>query len=123
MHGKSPHPYYYKSKAKAISFPEWSNISGICGRGVLLDYYHYAQHHGIQYYPGETHTLSVSTLEKVAMWEGVDFRAGDILLVRTGWTSWHDSLAADESKKAALTRDKHDHAGLLATEETAEWIW
>lgn len=106
-----------------MNAPEWSNIGGVCGRGVLLDYHAYAQKHGINYSPGDTHVISVSTLDKVAAWEGIDFRPGDILLIRTGWTSWHDSLSGDEAQKTALTRDKHNSAGLLAAEETAEWIW
>lgn len=96
---------------------------GICGRGVLIDYHAYAEAHGIEYCPGDTHNISIQALERVAVWEGVDFRPGDILLVRTGWTSWHDSLANDEAKMIALTRDRHNNAGLLAGEETAEWIW
>ncbi|KAJ3548800.1 hypothetical protein NM208_g820 [Fusarium decemcellulare] len=104
------------------SIHEWSKMGGICGRGVLLDYYAYAQQHGIDYCPGDTHNITVEALEKVATWEKVELLPGDILLVRTGWTSWHDSLT-DKAKKIALTRDKHDNAGLLPAEETAEWIW
>ncbi|KAF4463137.1 cyclase [Fusarium albosuccineum] len=104
------------------SIHEWSKMGGICGRGVLLDYYAYAQKHSIDYCPGDTHNITVESLENVATWENVELRPGDILLVRTGWTSWHDSLI-DEAKKIALTRDKHDNAGLLPSEETAEWIW
>lgn len=89
----------------------------------MLDYYAFARAHGEKYCPGDTNEISVHVLEKVAAWEGVDIRPGDILLVRTGWTEWHDSLAGDEAKMISLTRDKHDSAGLLAGEETAEWIW
>lgn len=101
---------------------EWSAIGGICGRGVLLDYEAFVQARGIKdYCPGNTHPISVKTLEEVAAWEGVQFQPGDILLLRTGWTEWHDSL--DEASQVALTKEKHDNAGLLAEEETAEWIW
>ena len=65
----------------------------------------------------------METLQQVAEWEGVALHPGDILLLRTGWTTWHDSLRGDEAKMIALTRDKHENAGLLAAEETAAWIW
>lgn len=102
----------------------WSKHGGICGRGVLLDYAAYAAAHGIRYSPGESHAITAAVLDKVAAWEAVDLRAGDVLLVRTGWTAWHDAL--DEAGLAALTRDRQNHAGLAtgeAGETTAAWIW
>ena len=90
---------------------------------MLLDYYAYTKAHGIDYFPYKRHEITIADLEKVAAWEGVSFQPGDILIIRTGWTEWHDSIADDDEKKIELTRDKHDSAGLFAGEETAEWIW
>lgn len=93
---------------------------------MLIDYYAYAQAHKnkIQYCPGDTIAISVADVEAVAAWEGVTFRAGDILVLRTGWTQWHDALKDDDPAKfIAKTHDAHNNAGLLASEETAAWIW
>ncbi|KAL1894055.1 hypothetical protein Sste5346_006197 [Sporothrix stenoceras] len=100
------------------------HAGGICGRGVLIDYYAYAQTHKIQYSPGETIAISVADVEAVAAWEGVTFQPGDILVLRTGWTQWHDALKDDDPAKFIVkTHNAHNNAGLLAGEETAAWLW
>ena len=41
--------------------------------------------------------LKTSELEEVAKWEGVEFKQGDILIVRTGFTEELGAMNAEES--------------------------
>jgi hypothetical protein len=75
-------------------FPEYGNVRqsdwaqhGICGRGVLLDLvtYYEKKQGSLPYDPWATFGITVSMLEEVAKAEGVQFRTGDILLLRVGF--------------------------------------
>jgi hypothetical protein len=65
---------------------DWAN-HGICGRGVLLDVVSYYTKNGgpLPYDPWTTHSLTVPVLEAVAKAQGVEFRNGDILILRVGF--------------------------------------
>jgi hypothetical protein len=58
--------------------------AGIAGRGVLLDYYSFAQQHGKPYNPQDTHPISVADLEACRKAQGTELKPGDILLIRVG---------------------------------------
>lgn len=98
----------------------WHARGGIVGRGVLIDFKRYIEEAtGAAYHPLDGHRITVEEVEKVAAHQGVDFKPGDILVIRTGYT---DVLAAptpgDFAKFAAMTL-----SGLHGVEETARWIW
>ena len=57
----------------------------------LLDYREYAQAKGIKYDCFSDHAITVQELEDVAKHQGTEFRHGDIVIVRTGFT---DDLGA-----------------------------
>ena len=67
-------------------YKEWAK-KGIVGRGVLIDYYSYAQEQGIDYEPWSYHKITVADIKAIAMKSGIEFRTGDILLLRTGTSS------------------------------------
>lgn len=59
---------------------------GINGRGVLLDFARFAADIDYaEFSPTKHHAISTQQLEAVAKLQGVDFRQGDILVVRTGF--------------------------------------
>lgn len=64
---------------------------GIAGRGVLLDV---ARHAGVDWLEGG-HVIGPETLDAVAERQGTEIRAGDILLVRTGW--WRKFLVEGDA--------------------------
>ncbi|SNR89277.1 cyclase family protein [Actinomadura mexicana] len=72
--------------------------NGIAGRGVLLDV---ARHAEVDWLEGG-HVIGPETLDAVAERQGTEIRAGDIVLIRTGW--W---------KKFVVERDA---AGWMSTE-------
>lgn len=63
----------------------WAENGGIVGRGVLLDYAHWAEIQGKVLSPLTTTKIPVSEIKAVAKAQGVTFCPGDILFVRTGY--------------------------------------
>jgi hypothetical protein len=94
---------------------------GIVGRGVLLDYVAYAARHGIQYTPMSKHEITLADLKAMAAEEKVEFRAGDILIVRTGWIKWYEEHGAEE-REAKIAKG-NAWIGVYGCEVTAEWLW
>lgn len=62
---------------------EWTK-KGIVGRGVLIDFYSYAQENNLNYDPWSYHKISVADIKKIARQHSIEFQTGDILLLRTG---------------------------------------
>jgi kynurenine formamidase len=60
------------------------------GRGILLDV---ASHLGFEVLP-PGYAITAADLERTALGEGVEIRAGDAVLVRTGWLAHWDDPAA-----------------------------
>ena len=104
--------------------PNWSVISrkSIAGRGVLLDYRSWAKKLGIAYNAFTTHRITKSDLVQFALEQQTDFKVGDILLIRTGWTE--DYLQYDDQGKQELARrPNRDFVGAENSVEMAQWHW
>jgi len=97
--------------------------SGIVGRGVLIDYWTWAQNNSIIYSPGERHEISVSDILQVAKSQNLQFQTGDILLVRTGWIQYYLSLTQDERNDLARTDRPPQVVGLAQGEDTLRFLW
>jgi len=93
---------------------------GIAGRGVLADIGRYHERRG--------RTLDFMTNEQIALedlWETLreqktEIRAGDVLLVRIGWTKAYLAMSA-EQKEVLAARTKSP--GIEGTARTAKWLW
>jgi kynurenine formamidase len=97
---------------------------GIVGRGVLLDFVRWAEANNLEYDPFDSYAITLDQILQVAAWEGVEFRCGDILLVRTGWVQKYNASLAnslqDDLKRVAA---KHPSAiGLESSEEMRRWL-
>ena len=90
------------------------------GRGVLIDYKAYAQAKGINYSPFELHTIRIKDLEAVAEHQGTTFKAGDILIVRSGFTEDLTGASAEEQGKMLMTGKA---IGVEGSEDAAKWMW
>jgi kynurenine formamidase len=84
-------------------------LSPIVGRGVLLDI---ARHRGVDWLGGGE-GIGPEELDDAASAQGVEIRAGDILLVRTGWWAMYLREGSPEAYMAS-------QPGL--TQACAEWI-
>jgi kynurenine formamidase len=103
-----------------LGIQHWAE-SAIVGRGVLIDVEHYLKTLGraLDYDTGEA--FPVSVLDDAARSQGVDFRPGDILLIRTGWAAHFFALSPEE--RAARRARPPASNGLLQARETIEWLW
>ncbi|CAL5870679.1 uncharacterized protein PFLUO_LOCUS4919 [Penicillium psychrofluorescens] len=107
-------------------------LHGIAGRGILLDYWGYANAHNKVYDPYSSHAITVSELRACASWQGLDLRpaseggsirVGDILLVRSGFVARYGQLSPVE-RYAAATRTHGDmcFAGVARGEDTKDFL-
>ena len=95
---------------------------GIAGRGVLLDWRAYAVRKGIRYSPFSYHAIPLTELQEVAAAEGVTFKPGDILFVRSGWTEEYQKLTENEQNQLA-SRDQRTFVGVEASRDMMKWHW
>jgi hypothetical protein len=92
----------------------------LVGRGVLLDFKAYADAHDIKYSCFEARKITIAELEATAKWEGVTFKQGDVLIVRSGYTEDLGKANAEEQVQMMST---HQMVGVEGTEESAKWFW
>lgn len=94
---------------------------GIAGRGVLLDIDRHLKRQGrrLDFRGGEPFTVQL--LEEVAQAQGVAFRQGDILLMRTGWLDFYFREMSAQERQALPQRLVCP--GLVQARETVAWLW
>lgn len=102
--------------------PEDMAKKTITGRGVLLDWFSWAQKSNITIDHFSREGIPLPQLIDVASSQGVSFQPGDILIIRTGWLVAYHKLSTPE--RAALPdRAVRASCGIEATEETIKWHW
>jgi kynurenine formamidase len=95
---------------------------GIAGRGILLDLERSAGGEGRSYDPGTSHAFSVEDIERARLSAGIEFAAGDVLLLRTGYTRWY-SNASGRVRDRIRSRDELRACGIEHTEDMARYLW
>ena len=93
---------------------------GIAGRAVLLDVAAAMTEAGLHYHPAESIAIGVPELELARRRAGVDLRAGDILLLHTGFTGWYARQPVQVRQRLA---GRLSAPGLAHTEDICEWLW
>ncbi len=100
---------------------------GIVGRGVLIDALRYFESQARKLDPASKTCITGAEIEACAAQSGVELQDGDIILLRTGWLSWFESLSAGEQEKLRGRlnpgEDGLDVPGLDPSAETAAWLW
>lgn len=107
-------------EGKLPTLQHWHARGGLVARGVLIDYKRYADENGIKYSPFESHRISVEDIEKIAKKQGVEFKFGDVIIIRSGFTEALTGISGEEQQKALGT---HRACGVDGTIETAKWHW
>ena len=92
----------------------WAEL-GIVTRGVLADV---ARWRSIS--PGESDVIAPDELRECLEEQGVTVARGDILLVRTGWTTWYRTLDRAGREAAA---GQQVCCGLRAGPSTVRYLW
>lgn len=94
---------------------------GIVGRGVLLDYARWRAETGQEPSRIDACTpITADELDQVAAYQNLTLQTGDILILRTGFTVWHDSTPTSE-RNAAL--DRGEFIGMEASMNSVKWLW
>jgi hypothetical protein len=93
--------------------------AGISGRGVLLDWYSWALKKGKVFQPDTRLEIPVSALDCVAIDQGVEWHAGDILLIRTGFVKCLNKATDDEQRLESM--DANNFTGLEASRAAFKW--
>lgn len=98
----------------------WHSRGAVAGRGVLIDWKRYHEDTtGTPYHPLDGYRITPEDIEKVAKHQGVEFKHGDILIVRTGYT---EVLEAPTPEMFAKFQAR-TLSGVHGTVDTARWIW
>lgn len=116
----------------------WSK-QGIVGRGVLLDYRRWAEARGKAPSPFSTHAIKLEELHEIAREQGVEFKFGDILFVRSGTflqctgpePAVKERLGyvkeieqkSKEELEAMAKAETHAFIGVEQGYHVLEWIW
>jgi kynurenine formamidase len=91
---------------------------GFVTRGVLVDIPRYMAAHDRPWAPLVKARVGVDLLEAILDWQSAPIRAGDVLLVRTGWLeSW---MARPVEQRV---EDRPETPGLHPGHEMAGWLW
>jgi kynurenine formamidase len=114
-HMRHPEHGHYNGIADADhGIGHWAE-RGIVGRAVLADV---ARHRTVT--PDTADPITPGDIEATLAQQGTELRAGDVLLLRTGWLAWYRTL--DESGRAGLAKG-FAAPGIRAHEDTARWLW
>ncbi|KAA8646792.1 uncharacterized protein ATNIH1004_005467 [Aspergillus tanneri] len=108
---------------QAVHLPtidHWHERGCMAGRGVLIDFKRYADIHGITYSVFSDFRISPDDIEAVARDQGLQFRPGDILLLRFGFTEALASMTGDEQ---AASLASHRVCGVEGSKAMARWLW
>ncbi|KAF4964073.1 hypothetical protein FSARC_7975 [Fusarium sarcochroum] len=100
----------------------YSNNGGIIGRGVLIDWYSWARRNNIHLSPFQTGAVEMSHIHEIIAEHKLEFRQGDILFIRVGFTAHYNQLSAKEQQDFP-DRKPGGLLGLEATKDSLRWIW
>jgi kynurenine formamidase len=89
---------------------------GVVGRGVLVDVAAYRDSIGRPIDQAAGEPIGITDIEAALIHQGTTVLPGDVLLLRFGWIDWYRRTS--RAPGAGLRS-----AGLLASEETAAWLW
>lgn len=107
----------------------WHKIGGLVARGVLIDYKAWWEARAAAQgksgedaicHPFDGHRITVADIEEIARDQGVEFRPGDVLVIRTGYT---ETMAAAGPGDWAKLEKKLQLSGMHGCMESVRWLW
>ncbi|EFQ36695.1 hypothetical protein CGRA01v4_06134 [Colletotrichum graminicola] len=102
----------------------WHRVGGLVARGVLIDYKRWFETNSkgseTIFDPLDLHRITVIDIESIAAAQKVDFRPGDVLIIRTGMTEvLEGQLRSEDIAKLKLIQCPGMHGSL----ESVRWLW
>jgi kynurenine formamidase len=95
---------------------------GLAGRGVLVDFARWAKANGVAAAPHTNYKITVAQFTEAARSQGVQFQMGDVLLFRTGWMEWYNTLTPRERFELGHSMN-FQCIGLEQSDETLRFLW
>jgi hypothetical protein len=95
---------------------------GIVGRAVLADVGRWRASVGRPLSYDQADPIDPADVIATLIAQGSPIEEGDVLLLRTGWVGWYESLTADE-RVAYAAQARPGAPGLRSGEATAEFLW
>jgi kynurenine formamidase len=95
---------------------------GIVGRGVLADIGRWREAQGRPLQYDRPDPIEPDELAECLAAQGTELQEGDVLLMRTGWIGWYESLDA-AARTAMAAPDALATPGLRSGEHLAEVLW
>jgi kynurenine formamidase len=104
----------------------WMRAGGIVSRGVLIDFYRWAESNGEQVEPNGGRSISLDDIQAILKSQGTRVQPGDILIFRTGWLKWYSG--EDPYLRHSYMCDRqapgtHAFIGVEASRQLVQWLW
>ncbi|KAK7679602.1 hypothetical protein QCA50_017313 [Cerrena zonata] len=121
-HVSIPDPEKVNPEMMKLGIHNWAK-HGICGRGVLVDLVSYFESGGspLPYDPWSSHSVELKDILACAKKQGVEFRLGDILILRVGFIRRYSSSSLEE--RLSFHGKPETFAGLEQTEDMKRFLW
>ena len=74
----------------------------------------------IKFNPFNAHNITVQDIETIAKKQGVEFKQGDVIIIRSGFTEDLSGLSGEKQNELMGT---HRTCGVTGDEATAKWFW
>ncbi|KAJ5609953.1 putative cyclase [Penicillium lagena] len=110
------------SSSETLGINVWVENGGVIGRGVLLDYGAWAARQGIAVDVFTKYGIPALHLQQLADEEGITFRQGDILFIRSGFVAAYEALSATEEADMPA-RKNQSFIGMESSQASARWFW
>ncbi|TVY36803.1 hypothetical protein LSUB1_G005673 [Lachnellula subtilissima] len=106
-----------------LGIHNWCARGGIVGRGVLLDYVAYMEETGQELpNPCTRFGITVDVLDKIVAHQGIEWRDGDILFIRSGFVRWYNAAGPEEREKNISGPDAA-FIGVKTNDASRDWLW
>jgi kynurenine formamidase len=116
------------SENRMPTLDHWHQHGGLVARGVLIDYKAWYERKAVA--EGKTgvdakcdpiggHRITVADMKAIAKDQNVDFRQGDVLIVRTGLTEVFEKPTPEDFAKMQTLQ----FSGVDGSIATAKWLW
>ncbi|PPJ55527.1 hypothetical protein CBER1_05389 [Cercospora berteroae] len=98
----------------------WHDRGGMVARGVFIDFKKYADETGRAFNPFTDDKITIEDIETIAKKQGVEFKEGDVIIIRSGFTEGLTDKSGEEQEKLM---GSHRVCGVVGTPEAAKWFW
>lgn len=110
----------YKPNLDLPTLNHWHARGGLVARGVFIDWKLYADENNIKWNPYSDDSMTTEDLEKVAAKQGVEFRPGDVIIIRSGFT---EGLTGKSGPDQEALMASHKVCGVHGSIKAAKWFW